>query len=226
MQTSPPISTSTRHALIFHAAFAVLSIAVLAWGPGSTGMQVLGLVVLYNAVLPLIARWLDHQRWTRIWAFLLPLCVFQILPTGFMDTVLNAMTFPQRDVPMIGPVPLAMVGLWMVPLWLALYAGREASARGIHGAWVAAGVSGLVLTVAELLAGAFPYWQSEGVHTLGPIAVYVVLPGFMLGAAAYIAENRTRGEARLVRIMAAATVAVFYLGALGSSYYFFERIVP
>ena len=226
MQSTPGFSPSARHALLFHAAFGVLAVVVIALAPGTTGLHVLALVVLYNVSLWLVAMRLGYERWLRIWAFLLPLCVFQIVPDGFLNTVINSIVFPVRDGPMIGPIPLAMVGMWMVPLWLALFAGREASARGWSGTWTAALVAGLVLVAAEAIVGFFPFWSPVGVHTVGPVAVYVVIPEFLLGAAAYVAENRTRGEARMVRIIAAITVSVFYLGALGTSYYFFERIIP
>jgi hypothetical protein len=227
MEVSRPFSASARDAVLFHAAFAVLAVVVLAAGPGSVGWRMFLLVVAYNLALPTVGLWRGHARWTRLWAFLLPLSVVQIIPDGFLVTVLNTLDFPVRSGPMVGPIPAAMGGMWVVPLWVALFTGREAVARGWSGVWAAALVGGLLLVSAEVIVSMVPFWSAvPGLHTLGPVPVYVIIPEFLLGAAAYVAENRTRGEARTARVIAAATVSVFYLGMLASSYYLFERIVP
>ena len=57
-----------------------------------------------------------------------------------------------------------------------------------------------------------------GVTTVGPVAVYVVLPEVLLGAVAWLAYRLTRSASRAVKVAAAALVSLVYLGALAASF--------
>lgn len=221
-------------ALAFHAAFAAVAALALAapWpsvvlpaygtalGRPPTGWLLLGLVVLYNVALPVVGRRRGHERWVRLWAFLVPLGAFQVVPDAFLADVVGSLDFPDTGGPRLGPVPLAMAGMWTVPLWLSTYAGLRA-----RSAWVAAAVAGVLLVGAEATLWVVPIWRAVGVTAVGPVAVYVVLPEILLGAATFAAFRWGEGRRWPQRVAAAAVVSVLYLGALGASYWLVERVL-
>jgi hypothetical protein len=152
-----------------------------------------------------------------------PLSVFQLVPDAFLADVLGSIDFPDTGGPRIGPLPLAMAGMWTIPLWALLFAadrlGQGSQGRGA--AWAAA-LAGLVLVGSEATLWALPIWEAVGVQRIGPVATYVILPEVLLGAAAYGAFVATRDRSRAVQVVAAALVAVLYTGALATSYLFLE----
>ena len=236
-------SRDVRDAVLFHLGFAGLAAAVLA-SPAvvvpargavldlAPGWRLLALVAVYNAALPLVARVRGHRQWAALWAFLAPLSVFQVVPEAFLAGVLGSLRFPDTGGPRLGPVPLAMAGMWTVPLWLALWgAGRLSGGSTARGAVWAGVLAGAVLVGAEAtlaapsLAGvpAFPVWHAVGVRTAGPVALYVVAPEVLLGAAAWLAFRLTRPSGWASRVGAAALVSLVYLGALAASFGLVER---
>ena len=234
-----------RDAVAFHLAFAVLAGVVLALpavAPPSRGAvldvalgsRLLALVVLYNVALPLVGVGRGHRDWVALWAFLVPLSVFQVVPDAFLAGVLGTLDFPDTGGPRLGPVPLAMAGMWTIPLWLALFGALRLSggALGRGAAWAAA-LAGVLLVGAEATLAApspsgvwaVPVWRAVGVATVGPVAVYVVVPEVLLGAVAWLAFSLTRAASRLVRVAAAALVSLVYLGALAASFGLVERVL-
>ena len=211
--------------IALHAAFAVVAALVLAWptvvlpsrgaafAAPPLGWRLLGLVVLYNVALPLVGRWRGRAGWAELWAFLVPLSAFQVVPDAFLAGVLGSLDFPDTGGPRLGPVPLALAGMWTIPLWLSTWAGLRA-----RSAWAAAAVAGVLFVGAEATLWAVPVWRAVGVATVGPVAVYVVAPEVLLGGAAYGAFVWSRGRAGWVRVTAAAAVSLLYLGAACACY--------
>lgn len=212
-------SSEVQDAVAFHAAFALVALATLALPTPDLGWRLLGLVILYSVALPLVGRLRGHAEWVRLWGFLLPLSVFQVVPDAFLASVLGTLTFPETGGPRLGGVPLAMAGMWTIPLWMSLFTARQLDRGDLRrGLWIAAGVCGLVLVSAEATLWAVPIWHAVGVTTVGPVAVYVILPEIGLGATAYLADHLSREHSWLVKLAAAGLVSLVYLGAVCASF--------
>lgn len=219
-----------RDAVVFHAAFAVLAALVLAVPAVALpsrgvvldvalGWLLVAVVVAYNVALPLAGRAWGHAEWVRLWTFLMPLSVFQVAPDAFLASVLGVLDFPETGGPRLGDVPLAMAGMWTIPLWLALFAALRLSGGDLaRGAVWAAALAGVLLVGAEATLWMVPIWRAVGVSTVGPVAVYVVLPEILLGAVAWLAYRLTGSASRPVQVGAAALVSLVYLGALAASF--------
>ncbi|WP_420454399.1 DUF6989 domain-containing protein [Rubrivirga sp.] len=218
-----PGARSGRDALAFHAAFAVVAGLTLALPAPALGWRVLALVALYNVALPVVGRVRRHHGWVALWAFLAPLSAFQVVPDAVLADVLGSLDFPDTGGPRLGPTPLAMAGMWTIPLWGALFVAerlsRGSAARGA--AWAAA-LTGVLLVGAEATLWAVPIWRAVDVATVGPVAWYVILPEVLLGAVSYLAFQQTRRRSVAVRVAAAALVSLVYLGALAASYWMIE----
>ena len=221
---------AARDAVLFHLAFGAVAGAVLLLpavalpGRGAVldvalGWRLLALVVGYNVALPLVGWLRGHPEWVAMWAFLVPLSLFQVVPDAFLASVLGSLDFPDTGGPRLAGVPLAMAGMWTVPLWAALFVARRQSGGSLaRGAGWAAGVAGVLLVGAEATLWSVPIWRAVGVTAVGPVAVYVVLPEVLLGAVAWLAYRLTRSARRPVQVGAAALVSLVYLGALAASF--------
>ena len=208
-----------RDAVLVHLGFGLVAVAGLALPAPALGWRLLGLVVLYNVALPVVGRVRGHRGWVGLWAFLLPLSFFQVVPDAFLADALGSIDFPDTGGPRIGPLPLAMAGMWTIPLWASLFAadwlGRGDLRRGT--VWAAV-LAGGVLVASEATLWAVPIWRAVDVAMVGPVALYVILPEVLLGAVAYRAWQRVRDRSRGLQVVAAALVSTLYLGALAASY--------
>ncbi|MEM0962360.1 MAG: hypothetical protein AAGK21_07505 [Bacteroidota bacterium] len=214
---------SVRDAVAFHAAFGVLALAGLALPAPALGWRLLALVVIYNVAFFLVGRWRMHREWTRLWAFLVPLSAFQVIPDAVLVGVIGSLDFPDTGGPRLGPIPLAMAGMWTIPLWVALFAADRQRAGDRVRILVAGLFTGLILVGAEATLWAIPIWQAVGVTTVAHVALYVVLPEVLLGSVAYAAYLSTRDGSRGRQVAAAALVSLVYAGALVTSYGIIER---
>ena len=228
------MSRSARDAVTFHAAFAVVALAVLFIPPGlgpeavgspgvPLGWRLLGLVILYNVALPLVGRSRGHPEWASLWLSMALISVCQVVPDAFLATVLGTLDFPDTGGPRLGGVPLAMAGMWTIPLWIAVFTGRRLGAGDpVRGALVAAAVAALLLVGAEATLWAVPIWHAVDVAQVGPVALYVVVPEAVLGATAYLAYVGTRDRALVIRALAGGAVMLIYLGGLAAWYLIIE----
>jgi len=184
------------------------AIAVLLPTPAQ-GWAVLACVVGYNVALPLVARSVGRTDWVLLWAFLLPVSVFQVLPDWVLADLVGTLAFPDVGGPRVDDViPVAMGGMWVAPLFAALALGGGRPGR------TAALAAGIFLG-SELLAPVVDLWEPTGDTTrvLG-VAIYVVPAEAALGWAAAVAFGLVRERTAGVRIGAALAVSTFYLGAL------------
>lgn len=213
-----------RGLLAFHGAFAAVAVAGLLAPVGPVGWRVLGLVALYNVALPLWARARGHGDVLGLWRFLVPLSVFQVVPDAFLADVLGVLVFPETGGPRLGSVPLALAGMWTIPLLAVVWVARrvEEGRGAVVAGWTAAALSLVVFGAAEATLWAVPIWHTQGVAQIGRMALFVLAPEALLGATAYLAERETRGRGPLARVGVAGLVALVYLGALGASFWFFE----
>jgi len=207
-----------RDAVLFHLFFAPAAVAVFwALRAPDRGWGILGLVAIYNLLLPLIASRGGHRDWMEIWVFLLPLSVLQVLPDWVLSQQFGILAFPDLGGPRIGTVPAYMAGLWVIPLfWILWLAGRS----GLTAALLAL----LLFAGAEWVAQPLHLWHAQHVGTLFGVAEYVLVPELLLGWAAAYAFERSRDGNPLTRIGAAVAVTTFYTGALVLAYFLSEHV--
>ena len=208
--TAPP--ADVRAALAVHAAFAAVA-AVVVLGPAAPplGWRLLGLVVLYHAAL----LWAGRHRagWISLWAFVAPISVFQVAPDVVLSGVVGTLRFAGLGGPHVGPVPLAMAGMWAIPLWLSTAAGLWARSAAVAG-----GVAGLLFVGSEATIGAGLIWEAVGVASVGPVALYVIGPEIALGMVTYLAYRRVASWAWPRRVAVAAAISAGYLAAAVASH--------
>jgi hypothetical protein len=215
-----------RDAVAFHLAFGVVCAVVLALPFSTLGWRILGAVVIYHVALPLVARWRGHREWTQTWGFLLLLSVCLVLPDMALVDVVGALRFPDLGGPRLGSVPLAMAGMWAIPLWIVIAVADRYPSRPLSGRLIWAGVAGFVLFVgSEAILPLLPLWEPVGVTTLGTVALYVVVPEVLLSVVTYLVFDLTRRKSLPVRLTAATLIPLLYLGSLVASYDFVEVVL-
>lgn len=181
------------------------------------GWWVLALVVSYNVALPLMARAVGRDDWVSLWAFLLPVSIFQILPDWVLAGLIGTLRFPEIGGPRIDDtINLAMGGMWVAPLFIVLVL-----ARGRAG--VAAALALGVFGGSELLAPVLQLWEPVGDTTeVAGVALYVLPAEAALGAATAMAYTVVREAGPARRVAAALAVSTFYLGALVLSHFIID----
>jgi hypothetical protein len=203
------VSRDVRALVAFHAAFFTGTAIVALLDAPAKGWAVLGLVIAYNIGLPLIARAVGRRDWLALWAFLLPVSVFQVLPDWLLADLVGTLRFPAIGGPRLdGAITLAMAGMWVPPLFLAMVLSR-----GRAGA--AAALALVAFCGSELLAPVLELWKPAGdTHQVAGVAVYVLPAEAALGWATATAFALTRTGGTAARVGAALAVSTFYTGAL------------
>lgn len=226
-----------RPIVSFHAAFLACAAAILLLlDPPAKGWAVLALVVVYNVGLPLVARASGRDDWVRLWAFLLPVSLFQILPDWVLAAEIGTLRFPAIGGPRIDDaIPLAMGGMWVAPLFVVVATARELAARELpssarysavpapSGAAMAVWLALAVFLGTELLAPVLDLWEPVGDTTrLAGVALYVLPAEAALGWACAVAFSLTQAKERGEQIAAALAVSTFYTGALVLSHFLLD----
>ncbi len=198
-----------RALVAFHGAFFALIGVVAALEAPAKGWGVLALVVVYNVGLPLLARANGRDDWLALWAFLLPVSIFQVLPDWVLADQLGTLVFPDVGGPRVDDViPLAMAGMWVPPLFIVLALAGESTLR-------AAGLAFVVFLGSELAAPTLQLWEpGPGLTEVAGVALYVLPAEAALGWAACVAFGLTHDKPRTAKVGAALAVSTFYLGAL------------
>lgn len=203
-----------RAIVLIHVGLLVAGAVAIALPSPAQGWGVLASVVAYNVALPLVAHRVGRADWVALWAFLLPVSVFQVLPDWVLADLVGTLRFPDVGGPRVDDViPVAMAGMWVPPLFavLALSGGRPGRAAALAAA---------VFLGTELLAPVVDLWAPAGDTTraLG-VAVYVLPAEAALGWAAATGFLLTRERPAAQRIGGALAVSTFYLGALVLSHF-------
>ncbi|MDR3414944.1 MAG: hypothetical protein P4L83_02055 [Nevskia sp.] len=202
-----------RDAALFHLLFGAAAAGVFyLLRPPQLGWGILGLVGLYNLLLPLIGSRAGHHEWLDLWIFLLPLSLLQVLPDWVLTQQLGILGFPDLGGPRLGPVPAYMAGMWVIPLFWVLWLSEPSLLA-------AALLSLLLFGVAEWAARPLHLWQPLHVAQTCGVAYYVLPAEMLLGWAAAYAFREVRGRNPVVRLWAAACVSTFYTGALVLAYF-------
>jgi hypothetical protein len=214
--------------ILYHAAFAALMAALFRWlHPPMLG-QLLGYaVLLYVFLFPVMAWLTGHNEALDLWAFLLPLSLFQVMPDWILVKLLGVLVFPDLGGERIGGVvPVYMAGLWIAPLmmvvWLTSLVHRFSGALALLAAPVAAGV---IFGLAEWAARPLAVWVARNVQMEQGVALYVLPAEMLLGLAAWLVYSAVEGRHWLAKIGGAFGVSVFYTGALVTSYFVVERLL-
>lgn len=192
-----------------HAGLFVGGAVALSLDPPAQGWGVLAVVAAYVVALLLTTRAGGREDLHALAGFLVLVSLFQVLPDWVLADVVGTLTFPDRGGPRFDDViPLAMMLMWVAPLFIALALSGGSAAR-------AALLAGVVFAGAEVLAPTLGLWEPVGDTTrLLGVAVYVVPAEVALGWAAATAFALVRHRPLAVRAGAALAVSTFYLGAL------------
>ena len=206
-----------RALVAFHLAFFALIGVVAVLGAPAKGWGIAALVVGYNVGLPLLARAVDRADWFELWAFLLPVSIFQVLPDWVLAGQVGSLVFPDVGGPRVDDViPLAMAGMWVPPLFIVLVLAGGSALR-------AAGLALVVFLGSELAAPMLELWEpGPGLTEVAGVALYVLPAEAALGWAACVAFEATCDAPRPGKVGAAFAVSTFYLGALVLSYFLIE----
>lgn len=190
--------------------------ATLLLDPPAKGWFVLGLVVAFNVALPVTARAVGRDDWFAMWALLLPVSVFQIVPDWILADLIGTLCFPDIGGPRVDDaINLAMGGMWVAPLFLALAVTDARPGRAAVAAFV-------VFLGAEVLAPTLKLWEPAGDPAeLAGVALYVLPAEAALGWAAAVAYAAA-GSSWPRRIGLAAAVSTFYTGALVVSHFLLD----
>ncbi len=195
--------------LAVHAGLFAGGAVALSLDPPAQGWGVLAVVAAYVVALLLTTRAGGREDLHALAGFLVLVSLFQVLPDWVLADVVGTLAFPDRGGPRFDDViPLAMMLMWVAPLFIALALSGGSAAR-------AALLAGLVFAGAEVLAPTLGLWEPVGDTTrLLGVAVYVVPAEVALGWAAATAFALVRHRPFAVRAGAALAVSTFYLGAL------------
>ena len=198
-----------RPLVAVHAGLFAGGAVALSLDPPAQGWGVLAVVAAYVVALLLTTRATGRSDLHALAGFLVLVSLFQVLPDWVLADVVGTLAFPDRGGPRFDDViPLAMMLMWVAPLFIALALSGGSAAR-------AALLAGLVFAGAEVLAPTLGLWEPVGdtARLLG-VAVYVVPAEVALGWAAATAFALVRHRPLAVRAGAALAVSTFYLGAL------------
>ncbi|MTD43021.1 hypothetical protein GKE82_01540 [Conexibacter sp. W3-3-2] len=187
------------------------------------GWLVLAVVVAANVALPLAARAVGRDDWVTVWAVLLPVSVLQVLPDWVLAGLVGTLEFDPIGGPRLGDtITLAMAGLWVVPLAVAVIGADGRPGR-------AAGLALGIFAGAELLAPTIGIWEPTGrASEVAGVALYVLPAEAVLGAAAALAVAADRsatstGIRRLGRRAAVAgLVSAAYTGSAVTAYFLID----
>lgn len=195
--------------LAVHAGLFAGGAVALSLDPPAQGWGVLAVVAAYVVALLLTTRATGQAELHALAGFLVLVSLFQVLPDWVLADVVGTLAFPDRGGPRFDDViPLAMMLMWVAPLFIALALSGGSAAR-------AAVLAGVVFAGAEVLAPTLGLWEPVGDTTrLLGVAVYVVPAEVALGWAAATAFALVRHRPLAVRAGAALAVSTFYLGAL------------
>ena len=211
-----------RDALWLYAAFSVAALVALFLPLGSMGLRICLLVIAFNVALP----WVGHWLWISAWLFLLPLSLLQVFPDWFLSAQLGVLVFPDIGAPMIGTVSAFMGLMWVIPLFMVVLAAEAARTRAnLTLGVVTAGLTALLIFAgSEMFSWRIPLWYARDVSAWQHMALYVLPAEFLLGIYTYAGYRLTLNSGRALKLAAAGSIMLLYLGALAFFYLLIETI--
>ncbi len=170
------------------------------------------------AGLVALARAVDRPAWSAALGVLIPISIFQLVPDWFLADALGTLRFPDTGGIRVGDViPLAMCGMWVLPLFLVILIAGDNVTRGALAAFV-------LFLGTELAAPTAGLWEPAGdVTKVAGVALYVLPAEAVLGAATVLAVRATRDRPLGERVLAAAAVSTLYTGALALCWFLIDH---
>jgi hypothetical protein len=159
-----------------------------------------------------LATMTGRRNWIAALTVIVPISIFQVFPDWMLAKVVGSIVFPDNGGLRVDAViPLAMAGLWVLPLLIVVLFARDSLWRG-------ALVSTIVFAATEIAAPHLGIWHpAAGLSEVLGIAVYVLPAEAALGAATVYAVRVAADAGWGTKIAAAASVSIFYAGALAIS---------
>ena len=217
-----------RDIVLAHALFAVLCLVVLlAPVELRVGVRLFLLVLVYNAMLPVIGILRRDKGLVSLWLFAAILSVFQVYPDLFLSMQLGVVVYPEDGFPKIGTVSGYMAGLWTMPVFMILFVGERIEKRyALGAAYGAVGLlSLLVFGISEETLWMLPSWYARNVAMIDHVALYILLPEVIFGLSAYAAYKAIEERSHWLKIPAAFLVMLLYLGSTAFFYLLVEKVI-
>lgn len=198
--------------LAFAVLYALAGAVALSLEPPAKGWAVLACSIAGCVGLVIVCRLTGSARGALIAGMVIPISVFQVLPDWFLVEGLGTLRFDQLGGPRIDDaLPLAMAGLWALPLFVVCIVARDRL-------WAGAAAGLAVFAATEIAAPTVGIWEPVGASTVLGAAIYVLPAEAALGAATVYAV-RVAGKLSLAqRLLPALAVSILYTGALAISW--------
>lgn len=199
------------------AAYTVAGLVAVSLDSPAKGHAILATSIGGVVGVILLARGQNRTTWLTALTVIVPISIFQVFPDWFLADTLRTIEFPDNGGIRLGEeIPLAMAGLWVLPLLITTLLAKDRLWRG-------AIIAAALFFATELLAPSIGLWEpSDGLRQIFGVAVYVIPAEAALGAATVYAVRVAGGSGWPTRITAAAAVSIFYTGALALSAFLIE----
>jgi len=173
-----------RDALLVHLVFIIscFLIIVLPIGIG-IGVKLFILVILYSLLIVVIGLLRGYKEWIYIWIFVFLISFFQIFPDWILSAELNVLVFPEDGLFKIGTVSGYMVGLWVIPLFLIIFIGKQLQEHFSEKiAYIAVILLSLaIFGISEQSMWMLQSWYAQNVVMIGRVAHTLLFRRLFLG---------------------------------------------
>ena len=192
-----------RDALLVHLVFVLACVAILILPIGiEIGIKLFILVILYSLLIVVVGLLRDYKEWIYIWIFIFLISVFQIFPDWILSAELNILVFPEDGLFKIGTVSGYMVGLWVIPLFLIIFTGKQLQERfSKRITYIFVIISSLLIFgLSEQSMWILQSWYAQNVIMIGRLAVYIIVPEIILGVSTYYCYEVIKEKSHLLKI--------------------------
>ena len=217
-----------RDALLVHLGFILACLAIIALPIGiGIGVKLFILVILYTLLIIIVGLVQNYKEWIYIWIFVFLISVFQIFPDWILSAELTILVFPEDGLFKIGTVSGYMVGLWVIPLFLIIFIGKQLQERfSKRIAYISIIFLSLaIFGVAEQSMWMLQSWYAQNVVMIGHVALYIIIPETILGLSAYYGYELIKEKRQWFKFPMAFLVMILYLGNAVFWYFLIERVV-
>ena len=221
------LSNIERDILLVHIGFISACLAIILLPIGiEIGVKLFILVILYSALIVIVGLVRKYKEWIYIWAFVFLISLFQIWPDWFLSAELNVLVFPEDGLFKIGTVSGYMVGLWVIPLFLIIFLGKQLQERFSKEIAYSSVIliSSLIFVFAEQSMWMLQSWYAQNVIMIGHLALYIIVPEIILGISTYYCYEMIKEKSHLLKIPTAFLIMILYLGSAVFFYFLVERV--
>ena len=163
-----------RDALLVHLTFIIACLLIILLTIGiSLGVKLFILVILYSLLIVIVGLLRDYKEWIYIWIFVFLISFFQIWPDWFLSAELNVLVFPEDGLFKIGTVSGYMIGLWVIPLFLIVFLGKQLQERfSQRVAYISVVIlSLLIFGLSEQSMWMLQSWYAQNIIMIGHLAL-------------------------------------------------------